>query len=142
MFNPYTIILGLFVAAGLLATLWGWLIIVKARKTQQWPSVDGQIEESFMDDKELFPRVTYSYAIEDRPYKRSMEFPGDVTPSQEFARSYLEKYPLGLRVTVYYNPDNPEVTTLEPGVGKGDWLVLAIGLSMLILGVLLFLAGG
>jgi hypothetical protein len=142
MFNPYSIILGLFVAAGLLATLWGWLIIVKARKTQQWPSVEGQIEESFTDDKELFPRVTYSYAIKDRPYKRSMEFPGDVTPSQEFARSYLEKYPVGRRVTVYYNPENPDVTTLEPGVGKGDWLVLAIGLGMLIFGVLLFLAGG
>ncbi|MGD8569916.1 MAG: DUF3592 domain-containing protein [Gammaproteobacteria bacterium] len=142
MFNPYTIILGLFIAAGLLATLWGWLIIARARKTQQWPSVEGTIEESFMDNKELFPRISYSYAIDGQAYKRSMEFPGDVTPSQEFARSYLEKYPLGSQVKVYYNPENPDVTTLEPGVGKGDWLVLAIGLGMLIFGVLLVLAGG
>lgn len=32
MFNPYVIILGLFIIAGFIVTLWGWFIIAKARK--------------------------------------------------------------------------------------------------------------
>ena len=46
MFNPYSIILGLFVIAGVLVSLWGLRVIVTARKTLQWPAVEGTIEES------------------------------------------------------------------------------------------------
>ena len=46
MFNPYSIILGLFVVTGLLATGWGLRIIIRARETLQWPAVEGVIEES------------------------------------------------------------------------------------------------
>lgn len=143
MFNPYSIILGLFIAAGLLATLWGLRIIVMARKTLQWPSVEGTIEESkasseSTESNDLLPHIEYCYSVEQQTFREIMKFSGDITPSQEFARSYVDKYPVGARVQVYYNPANPEMATLEPGLGKGDWLVLAIGLGMLILGIVLF----
>ena len=68
-----------------------------------------------------------------------MKFSGDITPSEEFSKRYVEKYPEGSQVRVYYDPENPETSTLEPGPGQGDWLVLAIGLGTLVFGVLLFI---
>ena len=144
MFNPYTIILSLFVIAGLLATLWGLAIIVKARKTRLWPAVEGEIEKSDVasDANDLLPHISFRYRVGEQSYQRAMEFPPDITPSQEFAASYVQKYPVGANIQVYYNPQNPEQATLEPGVGKGDWLVFAIGLGTLILGILFLVFGG
>jgi len=143
MLNPYSIILGLFVVAGLLATFWGLRIIVMARKTLQWPAVEGTIEESKVasestESNDLLPHIKFCYSIEHQTFQQVLKFPGDITPSEEFAKSYVDKYPVGSRVQVYYNPANPEIATLEPGLGKGDWLVLAIGLGTLVFGILLF----
>lgn len=144
MFNPYSIILGLFVFAGLLATLWGLRVIVMARKTLQWPAVEGTIEESKVsfessETNDLLPHIKFCYSVEQQTFHQVMKFSGDITPSQEFAKSYVDKYPVGASVQVYYNPLNPEMATLEPGLAKGDWLVLAIGLGMLVMGILLFI---
>ncbi|WP_455203734.1 DUF3592 domain-containing protein [Kaarinaea lacus] len=138
MLNPYSIIVALFVITGLLVTAWGVIIIIKARETQQWPNVAGVIVESNFDvgNIDLLPHIAYSYIVEGQSYHRRMEFSADISPTQEFATSYVEKYPLGTEVQVYYHPDNPQRATLEPGLGKGDWLVVAIGLSTLLFGIL------
>ena len=143
MFNPYTIILSLFLVAGIFTTLWGLLIIIKAQKTRDWPCGDGVIEESKpSSDRNDLPLIQFSYTVGDTRYRRTLEFPGDITPTQEFAASYMQKYPVGTKVPVYYNPDKPGAATLEPGLGKGDWLVLAIGLGMLLFGIMFFFFGG
>lgn len=143
MFNPYTIVLGLFVVAGFLGTLWGLRIILIARKTRLWPRVEGVIEEAKIssDVNDLLPKITFSYTVADHPYRAEVQFPADVTPSQQYANQYIEKYPQGHRVQVYYDPENPQRATLEPGMAQGDWLVFAIGLGMLIFGILFLLVG-
>jgi len=144
MFNPYTIILGVFTLAGLLATVWGYMIISRAKQTLSWPCVDGVIEESSVSSRQydLLPHIVYRYTVADVTYQHAMEFPRDVTPTQEFARSYVEKYPVGRRVKVYFQPGTPKHATLEPGLGRGDWLVFAIGLSSFIFGMVFLVFGG
>ena len=141
MFNPYTIILSLFLVAGFITMLWGLRIILQAQKTKQWPSVDGVIEESkpSSEENDLLPYIQFGYAVEDVSYQQTMTFSSDITPTQEFALSYTQKYPVGTKVQVFYDPANPQDATLEPGLGKGDWLVLVIGTGTFILGILLFL---
>ncbi len=65
MWNPYVIILGLFAAAGLAATLWGLTIIAKGRRTLRWPSTEGIIEESRLASEadDLFPHILFSYRV-------------------------------------------------------------------------------
>lgn len=140
MFNPYSIILGLFVFSGVLVTLWGLRVIVLARKTLKWPYVGGKIEESRIKfgAGDLMPHIVFSYSVGEQNYRQQMKFPVDITPSQEFAKSYVDKFPVGYLVQVFYDPDNPEVATIEPGPAEGDWLILAIGLAMLIVGILMF----
>lgn len=144
MFNPYSIILGSFVVTGLLATAWGLRIIIRARETLQWPVVEGTIEESTKSSEsdDLLPHVKYCYLVGQQTFRQLVKFSGDITPSEEFSKRYVEKYPEGSKVKVYYDPENPETSTLEPGPGQGDWLVLAIGLGTLVFGVLLFVFAG
>lgn len=134
MFNPYIIILSLFLLAGLITTLWGLAIIVKARRTQGWPCVDGVIEESRITsgDNDLLPFISFSYTVGQASYRQNLAFSPDITPTQEFTASYLQKYPAGTHVKVYYHPGDPEKATLEPGLGRGEWLVFAFGLGMFV----------
>ena len=143
MFNPYSIILVLFILGGLLASGWGLRVLLVARKSLQWPFVEGVIEESRLSSEgdDLLPHIMYSYTVEQQNYRQVLKFSGDITPTQEFAKSYVDKFPADAQVKVYYNPEHPEISTLEPGPGKGDWLILSIGLSMFLFGLLLLISG-
>ena len=142
MLNPYSIILGVFVFTGFLVTVWGSRIIITARKTSQWPWVEGTIIESRLDSSQndIFPKIRYEFSVNGNRYERALTFPADVTPTQEYSEQYINKYPSHAKVKVYYNPLQPGLATLEPGLAKGDWLVVAIGLSMMVIGALLILS--
>lgn len=141
MFNPYSIILGLFVLLGLTASWWGWSIISKSRKSLTWPKVEGKIVEcsskSELDD--LLPHIVYAYSVEGNNFKGQLTFARDVTPTKEFTNRYLQQYPLNKTVAVYFDRLQPQHSTLEPGLAQGDWLVFAIGVASTIIGILLFL---
>ncbi len=144
MLNPYALILGLFAIAGLLTALWGWSIIVKGRKTRRWPMVEGVIEQSALvaDADDLLPHILYSYTVAGQAYRRELEFPGGISPAPEFAASYAGKFPVGAKVRVYYDPEQPERATLEPGPGRGDWMIFVLGLAATVFGVSALLFSG
>lgn len=139
MFNPYTIILGLFVVTGFIVTVWGIRILMLARKTRQWPSVEGIIEscEESTDENDLLPRIEFSYVVGQQSFRQTLKFPADISPTQEFARHYVDKYTVGTQTPVFYDPHNPKSSTLEPGLARGDWLVLGTGAGMLVLGIVM-----
>jgi len=142
--NPYIIILSLFVIASLLATLWGWKVIVKGRKTLSWPQVTGVIEESTATSEfdDLLPHILFRYAVSEQTYRYSVKFPQGMTPTPEFTAQYLQRFPVGASVSVYYDPQKPNQATLEPGPVKGDWLIFALGLSSTLLGLMFLFVGG
>ena len=144
MINPYLIIISLFIIAGLATTVWGWSIIARGRKMRHWPSVDGVIEQSAATSEidDLLPHIGYRYAVAGQTYRGVMQFQAGISPTPEFAAGYVEKYPAGARVQVYYDPARPEHSTLESGPNRGDWLVLALGLGAVLLGVVLMIGSG
>ena len=135
--NLYVLILGLFIGSGLATSLWGWIVILRGRKSLSWPSVAGTIETSALSSEAdaLLPAIKYRYAVAGQTFRSTVEFPSDITPTAEFARSYVDKYPVGAHVQVYYDPDRPERATLEPGQRRGDWMILALGIVTTIVGV-------
>lgn len=142
-FNPYIITLSLFTLAGLVATIYGWIIIVKAKKTKTWPSVEGVIQESkpVSEENDLLPYVEFSYTVDGQTHRRPQDFPKDLVPGEEFRKTFVAKYPPGARVPVYYDPASPEHATLEPGFMSGDWMVFAFGLGMAVIGIFFLLSG-
>jgi hypothetical protein len=80
-------------------------------------------------------RTFYSAIRWARAYQRALEFPDGTSPSPEFATSYVRKYPVGAKVPVYYNPDQPDQATLEPGLTRGDWMIPALGIAAMAFGI-------
>jgi hypothetical protein len=142
--NPYVVILSMFIVIGVFTTIWGWLIIAKVKKIRQWPGTEGEIAKSAPGLKinDLLPEIVFNYTVDGRRYTKSQEFPSDLTPDKEFTDTYLNKYPVGAKVRVFYDPHDPEQATLEPGFISGDWMVFALGVGMTLFGVLsLFFSG-
>ena len=142
--NPYFIILIFFTLAGLGMALWGWTIIARGKKTLHWPCVDGVIEQSqsSSDSDDLLPLIVYSYMVSERRYRRNMVFPSGTNPTPAFAASYAKKYPAGAKVSVYYNPEQPDHSTLEPGLARDAWLIFALGITATSLGIAFMLFNG
>jgi len=140
----YEIFMGIFTLAGIVTAAWGWRIIVKAKKTQKWPSVEGVIEKSkrCMEHNDLLQEVVFSYEVDGRRRTRIQEFPRDMTTHPQFTESYLEKYPAGAKVPVYYDPADPDRATLEVGFISGDWMIFVWGLGMIAIGIVFLVAGG
>ena len=138
MFNPYTIILVLFILSGLIASLWGWKIIAQGKKTLHWPTTQGMIQTSSANTRhgDLLPHIEFRYSVDGVEHQCPVTFSGDITPSEEFCNSYLTKYPHGKEVLVYYDPANADNATLEPGVNQGDSIVFVIGAITLLLGII------
>lgn len=129
--NLYGIILVAVALGGIAVSLWGWRVLKQARRIAQWPRTDGVIVESkprsAQDD--LLPHIVYRYQVGGETYRRRFEFPSGTHPMPEFAESYVKKYPLDATVQVFYKPDQPGQSTLEPG-SRGDWMILALGILM------------
>ena len=130
---------GGFGAAGLFI-LWGYF---RARRQAQaslgWPAVEGEILEAYVRREEetdadgewrvtYFPEVRYAYRVLGQEYVgNQITFGGTLGGSSPArARAVVARYPEGERVTVYYNPDNPQEAVLERKVAA-PWLLLVVG---------------
>ena len=107
---------------------------------KQWPTVEGIIEESSpqSDSNDLLPHIVFAYSVEGYQYHQAFQFPEGTHPLPEFNQAYLKKYPVGETVRIYYNPEHPNIATIEPGA-QGDWMILALGLIMAAGGIITLL---
>lgn len=103
---------------------------------EQWPRAKGRIESFKGSSKQsdLLPEIVFSYAVNGKDYQRQFEFPEGTHPLPEFVTFYKNKYPVGAEVEIFYNPNQPEIATLEPST-QGDWMILAMGIAFIIGGV-------
>jgi len=143
MFNPYIIILGLFVITGIGTTFWGWRIIARGRRSLHWPQTDGTIDTAVpkYDTNDQLPNIVFSYTVAGQDLKQAVTFPDDTMPSPELTASYLRKYPQGAQVRVFYNPQDPRQATLEPGPAQGDWVMFVFGLLISVFGLIFLIFG-
>lgn len=153
--NINLVLLGILVFTtllGLALTGYGIRNIIDAWKSKSWPTVEGEITRSVITEKldddsrtRYTLHVDYDYTI-DRSRFTGKRFKGDriefVSPDyhdHEEAKSVLSRYPLGEKVTVYYDPENPAKSVLVPGNWAGNIPLIAAGLLFFGLGALFIL---
>lgn len=106
----------------------GWFISKRNREAramlaaaQSWPSTTGEVLKSRVqvsggDHTTVSPYVLYHYQM------GGMDFSGtQIRAGDQFFQSYtssqsydvVDKYPVGSKVTVYYNPKDPTQAALE-----------------------------
>ena len=131
--NAYLFIIIATLLFGLGISLWGWRIRQQSQRRSQWPQAAGRIEESApgAEQNDLLPHILYAYQVDGRDYRQVFQFPSGTHPLPEFTQSYLDKYPVGAPVRVYYDPQAPQHSTLEPST-QGDWLILLLGMLMVL----------
>lgn len=107
----------------------------REKTTLTWSTTEGTITTSKVrkqHDTEngnvSYPRVTYTYEVDGKKHHSSNIMAGGEIGGIN-VESTLARYPLGLKVTVYYDPQNPKDAVLEPGnttFSKGMWLMIAL----------------
>ncbi len=131
-----------------------WLGIQGVREAQaslSWPKVEGSITHSHVSQSTTRTRDSKSNSREriSHSYSAEIEYEFQVegktlhgsritAVSEQFgdeahARAISEKYPLGAKVQVSYNPADPNESLLEPGRWSGSGLMFALAGGFILL---------
>jgi hypothetical protein len=96
--------------------------------SKSWPTTEGIIDTS--DVKMTFNKhegrisrkliLRYFYFVLDKQYYSCRIFVGSTIQSDftRNAQKTVNRYPVGQRTLVYYDPKNPDQAVLEPGINK------------------------
>jgi hypothetical protein len=137
-------LIGLTIFSGLTAYL-AWQLAL-ALGSRRWPTTNGVITESsivtvsygtpiqdntsntFTSDGRNY-RIYYTYQVNGQSYESNgVRFGGWLNSNPWDARATSQRYPAGKSVTVFYNPRNPRIATLETRVSGLLYILLTIGI--------------
>ena len=120
----------------LLAKYIGKPMVEQAKASENWPTTEGIIKSSEViekrdDDSGLIysANILYSYTVKNQAMESNQVwFSAGYSSSsrEEFQRTVI-KYPVGKKVKVYYDPDDPVVAVLNPGAFISTYIFLYFG---------------
>jgi hypothetical protein len=120
--------------------------ILRGLSSRNWPTAEGRITFSSMDVRQSSDEdgtsttygaaVVYSYNVFGQEFQGARRTFTDVrTSSAKRTQRILERYPQGSSVTVYYHPEKPSLSVLEPGVGWFSYVGAIFVLGLLVVGI-------
>lgn len=124
---------------GIVITLAGIKLIYNARENLYWPKTEGVITQSFMNwdrNRHHYADITYEFIVNGEKIRGFQISSKDFNKSSE---ELLREYPKGKKVTVYYDPDDPVNSYLEPGYSWQSYMGLVIGIIFLVAAVCVLL---
>jgi len=125
--NLFFLIIAGIISGGCLAVLFGSM--VAAMRIRRWPQVQGEITgnkpqtetdvnlcgNGIVVNRLLVPKIKYRYQVDGKNYTgHEITFITLNDTAGLASRRIRKKYPYGQQVTVYYSPDNPKRSLLEP----------------------------
>jgi hypothetical protein len=120
-------------------------IFILSKRSKKWKITDGEIisskmQESNFDDGAIYKAVIqYKYTIGEKEYFSNRMFYGDYI-GKNFSKSIqtlVSKYTKGTTVLVYYNPQHPNKSVLEPGIHLVIYRELLAGILLLLLSIVI-----
>ncbi|MCD4779321.1 MAG: DUF3592 domain-containing protein [Candidatus Omnitrophica bacterium] len=129
----------IFAIAGGIVTKIGFGIYQNAKKSMEWPTVNGAVTSSEIERNHSSGSgsssttygadIAYDYQIKGETYSANKVSFGEYSSSDiGHARKIVNKYPVGKVVNVYYNPDDLYIAVLEPGIFWSSYIVFVLGL--------------
>lgn len=122
---------------GLIVSAYGVRSFRRARASVTWPGAEGKITASeVITDGEAarLPKIRYEYLVNGQPFTGDRLKVGhkNFAMTGNLAQTAVERYPAGARVRVFFNPDKPTQSALEPGVNPAAYVGMIIGLALLV----------
>jgi hypothetical protein len=132
----------------LFAAVWKY---VEVRRAARWPSTQGRVVQSTTEARDVrtganstdterrnFAKVVYAYTVAGKERRCDRVTIGENMGDFEVAET-LQRYPVGRKVTVYYNPEDPGQAVLEralpQGMGKGLAILLLVLAALVVVPV-------
>jgi hypothetical protein len=129
----------------------GFYYVRLGQESNSWPTARGKVVRSFLHSHtststnqngltststSYSPRIQYVYEKNGVMYRsEAMTIGGGGLSfhSQTQAEFYLDNYPVGKEIDVYYNPNSPAMSVLIPGgIGYGIGFVVAGAIFLLV----------
>lgn len=122
-------------------------IVDEAKASVNWPTVEGTVTESLLEESRsdgstmYSAHVVYEYALDGGQLDSDrIWFGGNYSTSDRSEMSKVVRdYPVGRKVTVYYSPDNPAESVLLPGAYFSTYILFSVGMVFLAVGGILLL---
>jgi hypothetical protein len=103
--------------------------VMKAKESEGWPIaqatiVSSEVEFSRSSSRSVSksPNVVYEYYVNKELRSGGRILFGVLNFFGNKTDECLEKYKKGAKVIIYYNPDDPDETVLEPGIHMTTWV--------------------
>ena len=131
-----------------LAVVFNYAAFTQGFVSESWPTVEGKITSSSVaesgprDHLTFRAHVSYQYEVNETVHRSDrVDFnPTGMSSSKRVhAQEITRKYPVGKQVTIAYDPEDPNISVLEPGVKLGA--AFMIGLVCIVTGGLILLSG-
>jgi hypothetical protein len=145
--NPLigVLIMPIFFIAGIFLAKYGGSVLDNAKASAEWPTVQGTVMHSDVvrergtgDNRGKYhyeADVMFEFELDGQTYSSNNVSFGEYASSQaSHAREIVRRYPEGSRVTVYYNPEDPDTAVLEPGVSWSSYILLGMGILFCAIG--------
>ncbi len=127
---------GVFLVAGVFLGFSASKQLGHARASSEWPTVSGKVLSSEVRTKRsrtsgsrkhgsrsrttYHAEVHYEYTVDGRPYTADrVQFGEYGSDNSSHAREIVARYAEGKQVSVHYDPTQPDLAVLEPGVHGG-----------------------
>jgi hypothetical protein len=112
-----------------------------------WPTVQGKVIKSYIGGasptgsahENFMPKVVYVYSVDGVNYERNKIFFLEDGRGLSWSKKKVAKYKIDQQVLVFYNPQDPRISVLEPG-GSIKGIFLSGVLHFIVISVLLVLA--
>lgn len=145
-----TLIVGaaLIVGSWLLYTNISAPMAEEAKASKSWPNVPGQITRSDVnqsrdDGKTMYATdISYDFTVGNKSYtgtRISLTSGNTKTSSLKGIKKDLQKYPVGAKVTVYYDPELPNNAVLQTGADTFTYIIKYAPFLLGFFGVLMLL---
>jgi hypothetical protein len=128
--------------------LWvGYVAFVAARRSERWQFVYGKVrsaqvaESSMVGEPGVRPDIVYEYAVDGKQFTGKLIAFGlrdNFFSGIGFAQKYIDSYPAGSRVRVYYDPLFPSSAVLKPGLSFWTFVSTLFGIGTFVVIYILF----
>ena len=137
----------LFFLGGILVLSKGSYDVYQSLRSYTWPSVEGKIVASRVDREwhpgkspTYYPRISYVYLVGGKEYTGNVVFFSQYgTGGPSGVQEIVDRYPEGKRVSVYYDPQDPQLAVLERGLQWASLALIVIGFIFAGVGLVGFL---
>jgi hypothetical protein len=106
-------------------------VVISNAEVRKIRVIDSDREDGHRFEARNFANIVYEYAVAGKKLRNNRVSIGEDLGNFEVAET-IAKYPVGMAVTVYYNPLHPNEAVLERDLPKGLWGCLGIGTAVVL----------